>query len=347
VRTLKILGARSKSTVYLGESLRSLRNYIPVEKTVILSDANVRHLYGPQFPPCRLIEIGSGERVKNLDTVRDIYSMLTEMEVDRSSFLVGIGGGIVCDITGFVATTYLRGLRFGFVPSTLLSQVDASVGGKNGVNLDGYKNIIGTFNQPDFVICDTGLLRALPKREISNGLAEVVKHALIGDASLFHYLEKNLEDVLKLDRRCMEKIIHDSLVIKASIVNRDERETGIRRKLNFGHTLGHAIEKSAGISHGEAVSVGMCFAARFSQGKGYLAEGDVKRIEKLLGNLGLPTALDSYDIDDLFEAVRRDKKREKEKIHFVLLDGIGKAVTEEVDLDELYDTLKTISQESA
>ncbi|MBW1998314.1 MAG: 3-dehydroquinate synthase [Deltaproteobacteria bacterium] len=343
MRSLKIPGARSNSTVYLGESLRSLPNYIPGENAVILSDANVRRLHGPQFPPCRLIEIDSGERVKSLDTVLDIYRRLAEMEVDRSSFLIGIGGGIVCDITGFVATTYLRGLRFGFVPSTLLSQVDASVGGKNGVNLDGYKNIIGTFNQPDFVICDTGLLRTLPRTEISNGFAEVVKHALIGDASLFSHLERNLEDVLKLDRRRMEKIIHDSLVIKTEIVKRDERETGIRRKLNFGHTLGHAIEKSTGIPHGEAVSVGMCFAARFSQEKGYLGEEEVNRIQKLLGNLGLPTALDCYDIDALFEGVGKDKKREKEKIHFVFLQGVGDAVVEEVHLEELFDFLRSFT----
>jgi len=338
VRTLKIQGTRGTSTIYLGAPIQSLGNHIPLEGAVILADVNVRSLYGPQFPPCRVIELGAGERVKTLDTVLDIYRTLTEMEVDRSSFLVGIGGGVVCDITGFVGSTYLRGMGFGFVPSTLLSQVDASVGGKNGVNLHGYKNIVGTFNQPDFVICDPYLLETLPKAEISNGLAEVVKHALIGDAGLFTFLETNLDDVLMLERNCTEKIIYDSLAIKAGIVNRDEREKGTRRKLNFGHTLGHAIEKIANISHGKAVSTGMCLAARFSQKRGYLSDSEVRRIENLLTNLGLPVVIE-YDVDMVLDAVRKDKKREQGKVHFVFLKGIGDAVIEKVDLDELKGTL--------
>ena len=167
----------------------------------------------------------------------------SDCEADRASFIVGIGGGIVCDVTGYAASTYLRGLKFGFVASTLLAQVDAAVGGKNGVNWEGYKNMIGVFNQPDFVICDPLLLRTLPRREVLSGMAEVVKHALIADAGLFSYLEENGSGVLDLRPEVMERLVCDSVRIKSSIVNRDEREKGERRLLNFGHTFGHALEK--------------------------------------------------------------------------------------------------------
>lgn len=335
MRILKIHGSQGHSTLYLGGSLLSLSNYVSLDNTVILADVNVKKFYGSQLPPCKIIEIGEGEKIKTLDTVREIYRRLTVMEVDRSSFLVGIGGGVVCDMAGFVGSTFLRGLRFGFVPSTLLSQVDASVGGKNGLNLDGYKNIIGTFNQPKFVICDPDLLYTLPEREISNGLAEVLKHALLGSASLFAFLERNAEDILRSDRTSLEKIIFESIEIKAGIVNRDERERGLRRKLNLGHTLGHALEKVKGISHGEAVSLGIRFAARFSREKGYLTAGEFKRIENLITRLCLPALTETYDPGEIIEAIQRDKKRERGKIHFVFLKGVGDAAVEEVGLQEI------------
>lgn len=322
------------STLLIGESLQGLSRYIPPGKTVIVTDANVRQAYGRLFPPAEVIEIGTGEGIKNLETVGRVYEALVRFEADRASFLVGIGGGIVCDVTGYAASTYLRGLKFGFVASTLLAQVDAAVGGKNGVNWEGYKNMIGVFNQPDFVICDPLLLRTLPRKEILCGMAEVVKQALIGDAGLFSYLEENVSGVLDLRPEVMKRLVLDSLRIKSSLVNRDEREQGERRLLNLGHTFGHALEKVAGVSHGEAVSVGLVMAAAISEQKGYLAGEDRKRIEKLLSDLGLPLQL-SCPKEKLWEALRKDKKREGDRIHFVFLAALGRAVVEEVSFEEL------------
>jgi len=256
------------------------------------------------------------------------------MEADRSSFIVGIGGGVVCDIAGFVASIYLRGVRFGFVSTTLLSQVDASVGGKNGVNLGGYKNMMGVFNQPEFVICDMDLLKTLPERELLSGLAEIIKHAAIGDPKLFSYLEENYEKALKLDPQVIEKLVSDSIDIKSSIVNWDEKEKGARRKLNFGHTFGHAIEKTAGISHGEAVSVGMVIASELSKKKGYLSPEETEKIVTLLKKLKLPYRI-QIDHSGVLDALKKDKKRNGSSIHFVLLRAIGEAVVERISIKEL------------
>jgi len=334
VKTLEIHGTTGDSAILVGESLRNLERYIPVEEALIITDTNVKRHYMKDFPSCEVIEIGYGEEVKNLDTVQAIYGRLVELEAGRSSFMVGIGGGIVCDITGFVASTYLRGVRFGFVSSTLLSQVDASVGGKNSVNFGGYKNMVGGFNQPEFVICDMNLLKTLPEKELSCGFAEIVKHAAIADCDMFSYLEEHYEEALKRDFEVMEKLVYDSLVIKSSIVNRDEREKGERRKLNFGHTFGHAIEKTTGLPHGEAISLGMVVASELSVKRGYLPVEDAGKIEGLLQKLKLPTRL-RVDGEEVLDALRRDKKRKGDSIHFVLLHGLGNAVVEEISIEEL------------
>jgi 3-dehydroquinate synthase len=225
-------------------------------------------------------------------------------------------------------------VRFGFVSTTLLSQVDASVGGKNGVNFQGYKNLIGVFNQPEFVICDPRLLKTLPEKEILNGMAEIVKHAVIEDATLFTYLEKHFQKALTLDTDVIEKLVYDSVVIKSGIVNQDELEKGARRKLNFGHTFGHAFEKTAGVPHGEAVSAGMAAAAALSVRRGRLSIEDAARIKSLLQRIGLPVTIQA-ERKRVFDALKKDKKRKGDHIHFVLLDGIGKAVVDQIALTEL------------
>ena len=225
----------------------------------------------------------------------------------------------------------MRGVRFGFVSTTLLSQVDASVGGKNGVNLDGYKNIVGVFRQPEFVICDLNLLSTLPTREILCGFAEIIKHAAIADKNLFVYLEKHYRQAIELDLQIIEKLVNDSVIIKSSIVNRDAKEKGERRKLNFGHTFGHAIEKTLQISHGEAVSAGMVLASELAVKRGYLQAEDRARICGLLKKFGLPVQL-QYDRNHVLEAIRKDKKREGDCINFVLLNEIGRAVVEEIPI---------------
>jgi 3-dehydroquinate synthase len=341
MKVLKIKGSVRESAIYVGEKLKNVSQYIPVERTVIITDSNVSSHYRGDFPPCPVITIGIGENNKTLETVKDIFARLLELEIQRSSFILGIGGGIVCDITGFVASTYLRGIRFGFVSTTLLSQVDAGVGGKNGVNFEGYKNMVGVFSQPEFVICDMELLRTLPKNELVNGFGEIVKHAAIGDKKMFAYIEEQYEKALDLNPEVIEKLVYDSVVIKSDIVNRDEKETGERRKLNFGHTIGHAIEKTLKMPHGEAISIGMAAAAALSVKRGLLSQKKADRLTGLLKKLKLPTSF-NVNMDNVMDALGKDKKREGNSIYFILLEDIGKAVIQEIPIKELKTVLKTM-----
>jgi 3-dehydroquinate synthase len=334
MKVVRIKSDGVESVVMIGEKLENLKRHLPVERPIIITDKDVQRCWERHFPPAPVITIETGEKIKNLDTVHRIYKQLLAFEADRSSFIVGIGGGIVCDIAGFVASTYMRGLRFGFVSTTLLSQVDASVGGKNGVNFGGYKNIVGVFSQPEFVICDLNLLKTLPQQEILSGFAEIIKHAAIADKELFVYLEENHDRATALDPEVIEKLVYDSVTIKSSIVNRDEKEKGERRKLNFGHTFGHAIEKITRIRHGEAVSVGMVLASELGVKRLRLSEEDATRITELLKKFGLPVRL-RFDGKQVLEAIRMDKKREGDRIFFVLLREIGNAYVEEISIQDL------------
>lgn len=329
-----INGSAGISEIMIGESLKSFREYLPGGQTIILTDKNVNELYGHFWNDLPVVIIGTGEKIKTLATANKIYAQLMNFQADRSAFIVGIGGGIVCDIAGFVASTYLRGIRFGFVPTTLLAQVDASVGGKNGVNFKGFKNIIGTFNQPGFVICDPEVLHSLPGMELSNGFAEIVKHTLIADDEMFSYLENNYEKALNLDNEVISKLVAHSIWIKSGIVNRDEKESGERRLLNFGHTFGHAIEKISGISHGQAVSLGMVIAARLSQNLGYLSFEETERIKNLLLHFGLPIK-GNFDHEKLIKAILKDKKRTAERIALILLTKVGESKVEDIPIDKL------------
>jgi 3-dehydroquinate synthase len=338
METITIDANSGPSRILIGERLENLQRYIPVARPIIITDVNVGKLYSLDSMAAEVITIGTGEEIKTLETVQDIYVQLLSIPADRSSFIVGIGGGIVCDIAGFVASTFLRGVRFGFVATTLLAQVDAGVGGKNGVNFKGYKNMVGLFHQPEFVICDPEILKTLPQKEISCGLAEIVKHAAIADADLFAYLEKHAEDILALDRQAIEKLVLASVCIKSSIVSRDETEKGERRLLNFGHTFGHAIEKVSGVAHGEAVSMGMVMASALSVKRGLLSAEEDHRLRVLLKKLKLPNGFESSS-QKIFDAVGKDKKRAGDRIHFVLLNGIGNAVVEQIAIEELKETL--------
>ena len=334
METITINANSGPSRILIGERLANLQQYVPVEKPVIITDVNVGQLYPLDSVAREVITIGTGEEIKTLDTVGDIYGHLISSGVDRSAFIVGIGGGIVCDITGFVASTFLRGVRFGFAATTLLAQVDASVGGKNGVNYKGYKNMVGLFHQPEFVICDPEVLKTLPQKEISCGLAEIVKHAAIADADLFAYLETHAEDILALDRQAIERLVRVSVRIKSSIVSRDETEKGDRRLLNFGHTFGHAIEKVTGAAHGEAVSIGMVIASALSVKKGLLTAEEDQRLRAVLKNLKLPIRSEAQS-QKILDAITKDKKRAGDRIHFVLLNGIGNARVDQLTLREL------------
>jgi 3-dehydroquinate synthase len=324
-----------ESQVIVGESYRHLSKYLPSDRQIIMmTDANILRFYGDFFRDFPVIEIGMGEKNKSLDTLAHIYNRLMECNADRKTFVVAVGGGIVCDLAGFAASTYMRGVPFGFVSTTLLSQVDASVGGKNGVNFGGCKNMIGTFSQPRFVLCDTSMLQTLPAREFVSGFAEIVKAAVIRNAALFDDLEQNVEKAVARDPEVIQRLVVESVKIKAEVVQHDEREQGERRILNFGHTFGHAVEALTGVSHGEAVSIGMMMAAQRSLVECGFPKNQYDRIERLLVRLGLPVTTDAPP-EAILRIMLKDKKRENSDIHLVLLREIGKAVVRKTPIEDL------------
>ncbi|MDR0941184.1 MAG: 3-dehydroquinate synthase [Bacteroidales bacterium] len=336
MKQLTIDSSIGTSLILVGESIENIHKYVPKnKKIVIISDDTVISLYKNRFPQSDvLITVPQGEAHKTLHSVERIYEQLLDAECDRSAFILAIGGGIICDMAGFVAATFMRGVEFGFVSTTLLSQVDASVGGKNGVNFKGFKNFIGTFCLPKFVICELSMLKTLSHKELLSGMAEVIKHGAIADPDLFTYIEKNTQKVLRYDEDALERFVSDSVIIKSDIVNLDAREGGMRRLLNFGHTFGHAIEKITKIPHGHAISVGMVYAARLSEKIGGLPQSDVDRLVSLLDLIGLPTKTD-VNADELYAAMKGDKKREGSGVHFVLLSEIGKAYIEKISFETL------------
>jgi 3-dehydroquinate synthase len=340
-----IQGSSGASTVIVGGQAAMVADLVPAGARVFcVTDENVARLHGASLPSWPRLLMGQGEGCKTMETILDLFRSLLAQEADRGIFLVGVGGGIVCDVTGFLASTFMRGVRFGFVSTTLLAQVDASVGGKNGVNVDGYKNIMGNFNQPEFVLCPTDALATLPKAELGCGLAEILKHILIADAAMLPYLEEHADDALAADPDVLRELVAHSVRIKAGVVNRDERESGERRKLNFGHTLGHAVEKLQGVPHGHAVGIGTALAVRLSARRGYLGQADVARVESLLEQLGLPTR-PSVGVDEIIATMRHDKKRAGERIHFVFLAELGRAVVESLPLAELEAEVRAVLAE--
>jgi len=334
LREMILAGSTGASRIIIGGQLQDLGDYVDGQRTILLVDSNVARLYGHTVSGYRWVDVGCGEKAKSLQNIEKICRRLLELGADRSTVIVGLGGGVACDITGFAASVFMRGLGFGLAPTTLLAQVDAAIGGKNGVNLDGYKNIVGLFNQPSFVLVDFEMLQSLPAREVLCGTAEIIKHALIGDPEMLAYLEENGPRLLALERDALEKMAWRSAVIKIRVVSADEREAGERRTLNFGHTLAHALEKAAAASHGEAVAMGMVFAARISVARGLLSRGVEERIEALIRGLGLPVQIPVAP-GPLLEAVWKDKKREAEALHFVLLEDVGKAAITKVSREEL------------
>ncbi len=279
------------------------------------------------------IMIPDGESYKNSETLNHIYDVLIETGMDRQSFLLALGGGVVGDITGYAASTYLRGIPFVQVPTSLLAQVDSSVGGKTGINHRLGKNLIGTFYQPRLVLIDSATLDTLPEREYLSGLAEVVKYGVVCDGSFFDFLSQGVEKLLSRDGDYVLHTVRRCCELKASVVERDEREGSYRAVLNYGHTFAHALEKITGYSrylHGEAVAIGMVQAARLSETKGYAGHEDTRRIVDLLGSLRLPTELEGFAPDEYRAVMLRDKKVRDGGINFVFNRGIGNSVIERV-----------------
>ncbi|MFN8210993.1 MAG: 3-dehydroquinate synthase [Bacteroidales bacterium] len=323
-----------RSDVYTGLSWKESAGMIDAGNTVIITDENVFGLYGSEFPSCPVLIIKPGEKSKSLSTIEDLSQKLLSAGIDRKGFILGIGGGVVCDISGFLASIFLRGIRFGFVSTSLLSQVDASVGGKNGVNLNSVKNIIGTFTQPEFVICDQAMLATLPADEYLSGLAELVKTGAIMSRDLLKKISDNKERILSRDIRLMEELVHESVRLKAEVVSEDEKEKGRRMILNFGHTFGHAIEAITGMKHGLAVAAGMEIATKISVNEGLLEKDQADLLIMLLHELGM---ILPYEItnEKLGQVLRSDKKKSGDSISFVLLEATGRAVVKKMPFDKL------------
>ncbi len=311
-------------------------------RVIVITDRSISTRYRRLINQYEHILIGKGERIKTLETVAQVHRELIKRGADRQTFLLGIGGGIVTDITGFVASTFMRGVRFGFVSTTLLGQVDASVGGKNGVNLDGYKNMIGCFNQPEFVLCDIGMLRTLTTRQFRAGMAELIKTGLIGNRVLFEMVEALRFEELQRDPLLMADLVLMAVKIKAEIVERDERESGERRKLNLGHTVAHAIEKCSRVMlHGEAVAVGCVVMARLSAQMGLLPQREAERIEALFVRMGFDLNM-PVDMDRIVAALRKDKKSAGDQIRIVLPTAIGRCEVRSVMFDWLDEQLRKV-----
>lgn len=283
-------------------------------------------------------EVPDGDSTKNLQQAQRLYRAFLARGIDRKSVVVALGGGMVGDLAGFVAATFMRGVPFVQIPSTLLSMVDASVGGKVGVNLPEGKNLVGAFYQPSLVWLDASLLQSLPPRLVSAGMAEVIKAAAIRDAKFFARLERELPRILALEPSALLPVLERSCAIKADVVARDERESGLRRILNFGHTLGHAVEKARryrGVLHGEAVAMGMVYAARRSEELGLAKPETALRLEDLIARAELPTELPNFSRKVYLDALRVDKKRVGSKIGYVVLRAIGRSDVVELSPAEI------------
>lgn len=335
--TTPFLTLKRKSRIYQGDAAQILAQLLRRQKGRVLffTDRTVQERFPHLMEGYPTLIVGQGERAKNLSEATKLYPELMRLEVDRSWWVVAVGGGVVCDLAGFVASTYMRGLNFGFVPTTLLAQVDASVGGKNGVNVRGYKNMVGCFSQPNFVICDSTLLLGLPPRERRAGMAEVIKAAIIGDKELFDDLAFSPIDRHTGYRR-YDRVVRAAIEVKASIVQRDEKEQGERKLLNLGHTFGHAIEKRLPtMNHGEAVAVGIIIACRISEKLGLLSAEEGALIARVIGQAGLPLGVPPYLCNKLLTAMRKDKKRAGDKISVILPKRIGECVIYPMSYEEL------------
>ena len=339
------LGSNSYN-IFIGEGLLGqtgarLKEIGFSDKLVIITDTTVKSLYGNSLEQSLItsgfkvliLEVAEGEEQKSLETAGKLYRGLTDFYAERTTPILALGGGFIGDLSGFVAATYLRGVPLIQIPTTLLAQVDSSIGGKVAVDHGQLKNKIGAFYQPRLVISDIATLKTLTPGELSDGLAETIKYGMIWDKELFTYIEKNLDQIKSLDDRAVETVVFRSAKIKAEIVEKDERDFGLRNILNYGHTVGHAIESVSDfkVRHGEAVAIGMLVAARISNKLGILDINEVKKLKSVIASAGLPTELPGLQQEGLIQAMKHDKKILEGKLRFVLPKSIGNVfITDEV-----------------
>ncbi|HLN56307.1 MAG TPA: 3-dehydroquinate synthase [Bacteroidales bacterium] len=335
----------SRSEIRVGEKWQKVLELLPVSGVVIITDENINKLYGNDFPAFPIFTVSPGEESKSISTIEELGLRLLDEGADRSWFILAIGGGVVCDIAGFLAAIYMRGINCGYVSTSLLSQVDASTGGKNGVNLGGVKNILGTIRQPEFVICDPSMLRTLPEDEYYSGLSELIKTAVIGDRGLFELLEQHHEDIISRNPEILEIFISRAVRIKASVVSEDEKEKGLRRILNFGHTFGHAIEMERSLKHGFAVASGMELAAAFSYETGLCNREDTDRIINILKLYNLIDH-EYIPVESMKQLMTHDKKRSGDDINFVFTSGPGNAEVQKIPASTILDFYKRFTEKA-
>jgi 3-dehydroquinate synthase len=327
------------TTYYLDADLSYLEKLVDKDQAVLITDDHVFSAQQKKFGGWNTIVIHAGEQYKVQETVDSIIDQLIGFGADRKTWLIGVGGGVVTDLTGYVAAIYMRGISFGFVPSSILAMVDASIGGKNGIDVGLYKNLVGTIRQPDFLLYDYSLLKSLPKEEWVNGFAEVIKHAAIKDAALFKELEKNKLTFYQKDKTALARLIRRNVAIKSAVVEKDEFEQGDRRLLNFGHTLGHAVENLYELSHGHAVAIGMVAACMVSEE--LTGFGGTERVITVLKKYGLPT-LAVFDAREAMNVLRMDKKRVKDSMNYIILNKIGQAEVRVIPMVQLEKLLQSI-----
>ena len=322
----------ASTTFYFDASFEYLENLAPKENAVILTDENIFAKHKKRFKGWKVVIIKAGEQHKNQATADEVIGRMIALHADRKTMLIGVGGGIITDMAGYIAGIYMRGISFGFVPTSILAMVDACIGGKNGIDVGVYKNMVGLIRQPSFLLYDYTLLKSLPKQEWINGFAEIIKHAAIKDAAMFKLLEQySLKDFQK-NTALLNRLIRRNAMLKSKVVQEDEFEMGERKLLNFGHTLGHAIENDYQLPHGFAVAIGMVAAAKISeQFTGFSA---TERLVSTIEKYGLPVSL-QFNRDKALQNMMADKKRFKNELHYVLLEKIGKAVIKPLLIEEV------------
>ncbi len=322
----------ASTDVYYDHRFSDLKNIVDRRSTILITDENVYNAHSSKFKGWSTIILKPGEEYKIQATVDSIIDELITMEADRHSCLVGVGGGVLTDLTGYVASIYMRGIKFGFVPTSLLALVDASIGGKNGIDIGVYKNMAGVIRQPAFILHDLSLLNTLPKQQWENGFAEVIKHACILDSAMFKELEKRSIEYYKKNRTAFSNLVEKNVMLKTRIVQRDEFEKKERRLLNFGHTIGHALENQYELLHGQAVSIGMSYASNIS--KKLLGFKDASQVRSVLEQYGLPVEA-LFNKQKVIDVLKMDKKRQRKEINYILLQKIGKAVVQAIPVKQL------------
>ncbi|MDP4261536.1 MAG: 3-dehydroquinate synthase [Bacteroidota bacterium] len=317
---------------YFDGSFSHLKKIVDQKHTVLITDENVYDAHRKRFNGWNTIVLKAGEDYKIQATADAVIEQLIDFEADRKTTLAAIGGGVVTDMTGYVASVYMRGISFGFVPTSLLGMVDASIGGKNGIDVGVFKNMVGTIRQPSFILHDMSFLDTLPQKEWENGFAEIIKHACIKDVTLFRQLETNSYKTYRDDKKLIAGLVRHNAIIKTKVVQQDEFEKGDRRLLNFGHTLGHALENQYELSHGQAVAIGMAYASVISEE--ITGFKDASKVTRLLLQYDLPTFVE-FDRQKVFNVMKMDKKREKKEMNYVLLEKIGKGIVKPIPVNKL------------